>query len=685
MAIDLARFYPVFFAESLEQLDAMEAELVRPNVETADSESINTIFRATHSIKGGSATFEFTDIAGLTHVLETLLDEVRAGVRALDQGLVDLLLESVDCLRNQLQAYQAGTPLPYANLLDLQTRVETLISAEATVTPSTQPAPSGAGNWLIEFTPHLHLLRNGNDPYRMLRELAGLGKLSAVSDLSRLPPLADLDPEACYLGWTIRLQTSSGRTDIDELFEWVEGDCDLKIDLEYLDLAAPELKFNQDQDPDPDQPATDHAEPLKAAMGLVGAGSTESIRVNTNKIDELIDLVGELVINESILKQLIGDGDAHDVDPLQDAMIQFSRKLHDLQESAMNMRMLPMAFCFSRLPRIVRDLGKELGKEVMLELHGENTEVDKTILEKITDPLIHMVRNAIDHGIEPVRQRLAAGKPSRATITVEVYHQGGMVIVIVADDGGGLDTRKILRKAIDNGLINADQSLSDPEIQDLIFSPGFSTAENVTDVSGRGVGLDIVRRNIQSLGGHTTVRSEFGKGTKITIVLPLTLAIIDGQLVRVADRIFVVPMLAIVENSQTRPEDFQSLGGEKNLYRFRDEVVPILDLKRVWGIESAQSKSNDSGQLIVVIEAGSHYIGLLVDELLGQQQTVIKSLETNFRVVQGVSGATILGDGQVALILDPAGLVEIIAAEEQRIGGAKQSVNQSINDEAHRQ
>ena len=418
---------------------------------------------------------------------------------------------------------------------------------------------------------------------------------------------------------------------------------------------------------------------MATAAGPGGAGGG-SIRVDTDKIDQLIDLVGELVINESILKQLIGDSQAHEFDPLQVAMTQFSRNLRDLQESALNMRMLPMAFCFSRLPRIVRDLGNELGKDVMLELRGENTEVDKTVLEKITDPLIHMVRNAIDHGIEPVRKRLAAGKPSRATITVEVFHQGGMVIVSVSDDGGGLDNLKLLGKAIDKGVVNADDKLSEREIQDLIFSPGFSTASDVTDVSGRGVGLDIVRRNIQSLGGHATVQSELGKGTKFTIVLPLTLAIIDGQLVRIGDNIFVIPLLAIVENSQARPENFQSLGGQKNLYRFRDEIVPILDLARIWHIESAHGK--DDAQLIVGIETGGQYIGLLVDELMDQQQTVIKSLETNFRAVQGVSGATILGDGKVALILDATGLIEIIVAEERRIGGSNESDKKTTDDEA---
>ena len=682
MAIDLTRFYPIFFAESLEQLDTMEAELLRPNVEMAGNESINTIFRAAHSIKGGSATFDFADIADLTHVMETLIDDVRSGSRYLDEILVNLLLESVDGLREVLHGYQDSNPVSSDTVRDLQTRIELMIGADKVQSPSSKPAPAVNENWLIEFIPHAHLLRRGNDPYRILRELGGLGELSAAADLSRLPPLADIDPESCYLSWTIKLESTANRSEIHELFEWVEGDCELKVEREFNALINGELELSLEADEAEGAVAT---EALGAPTGIAGVGAGGSIRVDTDKIDLLIDMVGELVINESILTRLIGSSDAHDYTPLLDAMTQFTRNLRDLQETALNLRMLPMAFCFSRLPRIVRDLGKELGKDARLELHGENTEVDKIVLEKITDPLIHLVRNAIDHGIEPIRQRLAAGKPSQATITVEVFHEGGMVIINVGDDGSGLDTEKLLQKAIAKGMVDEGAKLSERELHDLIFSPGFSTAGNVTGVSGRGVGLDIVRRNIQSLGGHVSVRSEFGKGAHFTIVLPLTLAIIDGQLVRIGDNIFVIPILAIVENSHARPEDFQSLGGKKNLYRFRDSMVPILDLARAWQIESERNEADS--QLIVVIEARGHYIGLLVDELLDQQPTVIKSLESNFRAVPGISGATILGNGAVALILDAAGLIEMIVAEERciRIEQKVHLTRSKASDEAHGQ
>jgi two-component system chemotaxis sensor kinase CheA len=653
MSFDLARFHAVFFAESLEQLDAMEAELLRPDVERADSESINTIFRAAHSIKGASATFEFNDIAGLTHVLETLLDEVRSGQRPLDQPLVDLLLESVDCLRELLLSYQSGTPAPSDTADAIRTRVEKLIGTK----PETEPEPehvqeSGlSGAWRIAFKPHANLMRTGNDPYRLIRELAAMGELSTSADLSKLPLFSDLDPESIYINWEMLITTTAPRRDIDELFEWVEEDCDLTIEPDEgmfgdidLSLDAPELKIS-DGKLDLSTEAKPEPPPPPTSRDFTAPTLGRSIRVDTEKIDQLINLVGELIITESIVKRLAGLEIVDEFDPINDALEQLSRNVHNLQDTALSMRMLPVSFSLARLPRIVRELSKELGKEATLELRGEQTEVDKTILEKISDPLIHLVRNAIDHGIEPVRDRLAAGKPAKATIQVDVYHQGGTVVLKV-------------------NVVDEATELTDREIHDLIFSPGFTTATEVTDVSGRGVGLDVVRRNIQDLGGFVAVESIAGKGSKFLLTLPLTLAIIDGQLMRIGSSTYIVPLLAIVENTQIDNSQYESIAGERNLYRFRDRVVPVLDLAEAWKID--QDQASDERRQIVMVESGGVTVGLLVNELLDQQQVVIKSLEKNFRAVAGISGATILGDGTVALILDIPGLVKYIQSEERR-------------------
>ncbi len=639
MAVDLNRFHQVFFAESLEQLDAMEAELLRPDVEHAGAESINTIFRAAHSIKGGSATFGFQAIAALTHVLETLLDEARAGQRRLTADLVDLLLQAVDALRQCLSQYRSRKPPQLALLAALQQQFETLVSDESA--PVDAAPEQSQDGWRIEFCPDAQIMLRGNDPYRLIRELATLGECTAQVNHEGLPAMAEIDPEQCYLKWTIELRGNVPKDAITEIFEWVEDDCELTI-----------------------EPLT--SEPQMATeASLLEATSTRgnpqaTIRVDIDKIDQLINLVGELVITESMLDRQ-SEGQHGE---LQTTLAQLARNVGDLQDSALKMRMLPISFAFARLPRIVRDLSRGLGKQVGLQLLGEQTEVDKSVLEALTDPLTHLVRNAIDHGIESTQARRDAGKATQATITVRAYHEGGNVVVEVVDDGGGLDAKRILQHAIDSGVVESDAELPEHAIHNLIFRPGFSTSQAVSDVSGRGVGLDVVRRNVQDLGGSVRVESTTGEGTRFVLTLPLTLSIIDGQLVRIGDRTLIIPMLSIVQNIQVRPSEFESVGGQRNAFRFRDVVVPVADLAEAWELGSDSQAASE--RLMVVAEAGNRYVGLLVDELLEQQQVVIKSLEANFRAVTGVSAATILGDGSVALILDIAGLMRSVGGHERR-------------------
>ena len=639
MAIDLSRFHAAFFAESAEQLDAMEAELLRWDPEVGGDESINTIFRAAHSVKGGSSTFGFSDIAGLTHLLETLLHEVRSGERSLDAELVHRLLESVDCLRDLLSAHQRGTAVEHDKLAALTAHFEALVGGPAETGGSHPAAAAGDRRWQIRFRPHLSLMQRGNDPYRLIRELADLGDLKVEASLSRLPRLADLDPECCYLEWQMVLDAAVERQQIAEIFEWVEQDCDLEISQ-----AKPRM-----------EPARSSATVTREVEPGLAAGG--SVRVDVEKIDQLINRVGELVVTESRLLRLLAVEAEGELNTLRQTLETLSTNIRDLQDTALQMRMVPLSFAFHRLPRLVRDLSLELGKEASLEIRGEQTELDKGLLESLTDPLIHLVRNALDHGIESPEKRLAAGKPARARIDVRSFYRSGVVIIEVEDDGRGLDPDRILTMARERGLFRDRVDPPPSEVLNIIFSPGFTTATKVTDISGRGVGLDVVRRNIQRMGGRVTVDSTPGKGTVFSIEVPLTLSIIEGQLVRIGASIFVIPVLSIVQSLRADPASFERVGGGRLMYRFRSSVVPVLDLKRVW--ELGEPGEGDA-VMLVVVEWGRQRFALPVDELMDHQSVVIKSLEENFRRVSGLAGATVLGDGGVALILDIASLGGVV-------------------------
>ena len=713
MTLDLTQFHGVFFEESFEALDSMEAALLKLDAGAPDPERINTIFRVAHSIKGGSATFGFTAIASFTHSLETLLDEMRAGRMHVTQSLSNVLLKSVDVMREMLRAVQNNQPINAQAVADLQFDLEVAI-AQKDASAATGPVPTtgepsgtvaqaaGSARWEIDFKPYKELLTRGNDPLRMLRELASLGSVTTTAMLDALPTLAELDPQSCYLAWRIEIEGATSEQQIRDVFDWAEGDCDLairRLDAPVAEDAAAAPAATAD---DAQPAATDSAQapgelagtaasdalqstaqasssapaattpaapvgapvpapapvavltPAKETAPSAGADSG-SIRVSVEKIDELMNTVGELVITQAMLSQLGQRMEGPDAEQFRSSLAQLERNMRGLQESVMRVRMLPISFVFSRFPRMARDLAQRLGKQIELKLTGQETELDKTVMEKIGDPLVHLVRNSIDHGIEMPEARLAKGKSAVGTVHLDAYHRGGNIAVEVSDDGAGLDKERILAKARSRGLVGQNDTLTDDQVHDLIFLPGFSTAEKTTDVSGRGVGMDVVRRNVNELGGKIEIKSNPGKGSRFVITLPLTLAIVDGQSVAVGGETYIVPLVSIVESMQLKPQQVSRLAGRGEVLSFRGDYLPIIRLHEIFDVQP-RSRALHEG-LIVVAEGDGRRVGLFVDDLLGQQQVVIKSLETHYGRIDGVSGATILGDGCVSLILDLPGLI----------------------------
>lgn len=655
MSIDIRQFHQTFFEESFEGLEAMEAALLQLDPAAPDGETVNTIFRAAHSIKGGAGTFGFQEVASFTHDLETLLDEVRSGERQPDQYLIDVVLRSTDVLRAMLECARDEQAPEGCGAEALHQEIKALLATEATAaTPADDPKPTATDGWQIQFSPHRDIMLSGNDPLRILRELGRLGEMQLDCNLAELPDFIDLDPEQCYLSWQARLQGEVEQADISEVFAWVEDDCDLSITA--LAAEATETTDTGKVTPiTPGDSAAPDAPPKPAASKARSANKDGgSIRVATDKIDHLINLVGELVITQSMLEQTASGLDPVINEQLLAGLSELDRNTRHLQEAVMSTRMLPVDFVFSRFPRVVRDTASRLGKQVALHTSGEGAELDKGVIEKIVDPLNHIVRNAIDHGVEMPQERIDAGKPEQASIRLSAWHQGGHIAIQVADDGKGLNRDSILKKAKDAGMPVSD-SMPDSEIWPLIFSPGLSTATEVTDISGRGVGMDVVRKNIQSLGGTVDIDSALGEGTKVTIRLPLTLAILDGMSVRVGSEIYILPLNSVVESLQPQAEDLKAMGGETRVLRVRGEFLPLVSVHEFFDVQSPTPPLAES--IVVIVEAEGRQIALVVDELVGQQQVVIKSLERNYRRVAGVSGATILGDGRVALILDVAEVV----------------------------
>lgn len=679
MSIDMAQFVEAFLEESFEGLERMETELLA--LEGGDPETLNTIFRSAHSIKGGAGTFGFSAISEFTHGVETLLDRMRKGEQAADPETVNLLLRAVDVLRAQLEAARdGGGEADPAEVVEVRTLIENHLGGAAALAgdhgpddAGTEGPGSGPGGWRIRFEPHPDLMRTGNDPLRMFEVLEELGTLTVACDTTRLTDSPEaFDPEECYLAWDLELLGDATREQVQEVFEWVEDECDLQI--EPLESSAVSDDADTGTAPEPPGPGTSAEDPpaasaVRSAGGARGSESS-SMRVNTGKIDALIDMVGELVITQSMLtdisEQLEEDSSQVEaqIERLRTGLAELERNTRELQESVMGIRMVPIAQVFNRFPRLVHDISGQLGKQIELTLKGEYTEIDKTVMEHLGDPLVHLVRNAVDHGIELPEARAAAGKPETGQVSLEAYHRGGNVVIEIRDDGKGMDADRILAKARDAGLVGLNQQLDRHEILQLIFEPGLSTADQVSDLSGRGVGMDVVKKNIRGLGGNVELESEPGKGSRLTIRLPLTLSIMDGQLLKVGDETFVIPLIAIVESLQTQPESVKQAFGKLPLYRLREEYIPIVDLAALFG--RADPSPLPERALLVVAEADDQRVALRVDDLLGQQQVVIKTLETNFRKVPGTAGATILGDGQVALILDTAGIARMAAGRDIR-------------------
>ena len=652
---EMAEIAKVFFQESREGLDAMEAGLLGLG-DPSDTETINTIFRAAHSIKGGSATFGFTEVASFTHGVETLLDEMRNGVRPITAEAIQVLLQSCDCMREMIAATEAEHPLDQSRISTLNNDIRHILgerAGDAAAKPKRgsvgAPAATPTG-WRVRFEPVPDLLRLRNEPARMFAELARLGELSTEADTSALPLLDAMDPEACYLSWDLELTGRVSREQLDDIFDWVDPGCRLEF-IPLGDLPVPVPVAVTKKPPPSPSPIT-----TSSPRAATEAGS---IRVDTGKLDSIINLVGELLITQSMLSTFAEGLDPGKLDTLRKGLSQLARNTRELQESIMQIRMLPISFAFNRFPRLVHDLSRKLGKTVEIKLTGENTELDKTILEKISDPLVHLVRNSLDHGLETPEQRTASGKSPNGTIELGAFHEGGSIIIEVRDDGAGLNKKKILQKARERGLVAADQELTDDQIDNLIFMPGFSTAEQISDVSGRGVGMDVVRRNINDLGGHVQISSKEGLGSTIRIRLPLTLAILDGQLVRVGKEVYIISLLAIVETIQVSQDRLSTLLGSSEIFRLRDEYLPVIKLSEMFGIEPDAGTAEQG--LLVVVEADNKRVCVLVDDLLAQQQVVIKSLESNFKPVPGIAGATILGDGAVALIIDVRDLIRAAA------------------------
>jgi two-component system chemotaxis sensor kinase CheA len=696
MSIDMSQFHQVFFEECFEGLEAMESGLLSLDIGDIDPEAINTIFRAAHSIKGGSGTFGFTVVAEYTHIMETLLDEMRDGRRQVTKQAVDVLLGSVDCLREMLTSIQNEEDVNAESVAVHQSALETELNGESSAntqpnvvaTPAINTAPSPIQSqeedeepeieeeqgWKISFCPYLNLLKTGNDPVRLFRELSALGQLTTNVNIQDVPDFNELDPEECNISWDLVLVSDASESTVREIFSWVEEDCE----LELSPLAKPKKKKKP-------KVATPVSAPTPAVVEtkeviapvivpppttVVKKASSESdsaknapkasssIRVDTDKIDTLINMVGEVVITQSMLG-LIGENFTMDkVGQLKRGLAQLERHTRDLQQSVMNIRMLPISFVFSRFPRLVHDISTKLNKKITLKLVGENTEVDKAVVELINDPLVHLIRNSLDHGIEMPAERIAAGKPETGTIELKAYHRGGHIVIEIIDDGRGMDKSKLLAKAIEKGLVEESAIMTDKQILELIFMPGFSTAEQLSDISGRGVGMDVVRRNIQSLGGNIDIISELGKGSTIAIHLPLTLAILDGQSVAVGDETYIVPLVSIIESINITEKMLNKVAGKGETFKLRNEYLPIIRMREIFNVKTGAATKPNEG-VIVVVEGQGALCGFLVDELLGQQQVVIKSLEANYRRVEGVSGATILGDGSVALILDVPGLVRL--------------------------
>ena len=667
MSMDISDFYQTFFDEADELLADMEQHLLDLVPEAPDSEQLNAIFRAAHSIKGGAGTFGFTILQETTHLMENLLDEARRGEMQLNTDIINLFLETKDIMQEQLDAYKSSTEPDAASFEYICNALRQLaLEAKGEVVPA---ATSGAKLSVVDTASvDAAPAANADEKDGKLRiVLSGLkeGEVNLLEEeLGNLATLSDVVKGTDTLSAT--LDGGVGEEDIVAVLCFVIEPDQIAFETAPAGAAAQSAEAVVEVEAEPvtavqaapavAQPPALKAvpkEPAARADKPARASESTSIRVAVEKVDQLINLVGELVITQSMLAQRSNELDPVNHGDLITSMTQLQRNARDLQESVMSIRMMPMEYVFSRFPRLVRDLASKLDKQVELTQIGSSTELDKSLIERIIDPLTHLVRNSLDHGIETPEKRVEAGKSPVGNLTLSAEHQGGNICIEVTDDGAGLNRDRILAKAISQGM-TVHENMSDEDVGMLIFAPGFSTAEQVTDVSGRGVGMDVVKRNIQEMGGHVEIKSKQGQGTTIRILLPLTLAILDGMSVKVNDEVFILPLNAVMESLQPRDEDLHPLAGGERVLEVRGEYLPLVELWKVFDVSGAKTEATQG--IVVILQSAGRRYALLVDQLIGQHQVVVKNLESNYRKVPGISAATILGDGSVALIVDVSAL-----------------------------
>lgn len=671
MSVDLAELTGALFDEANEHVATMESTLLALEQDPSDRELLNAIFRAAHSIKGAAGIFGYTDLLHFTHALEGLLHLLRSGSIEFSPPLPDLLFRSTDALRGLVDSTRLGQPPspilgPLVHELDAAARRASADASEAS------PAKEAAAQALpaapeqpvtravrVRFAPGRELLRMGMDPLLVLRDLFQLGTADVCLEADALPPIDELDPESSYLAWTITLQTDKTEADIRDVFAFVEDVSQVEVTVAQTPTAEPSSSPQpsaaaEAANPAPAFPVAPEPPAPQVTGARPAAVDRSTVRVDTSKLDRLIDLVGELVIAQSMVTAALDDGKPGAQARLREAILAMDRNTRELQDRVMAVRMLPLGSVLHRFPRMVRDLCGTLKKKVDLVVVGDDVELDKGVIEKLSDPLTHLVRNAIDHGFELPEERLAAGKPEEGRLSITAYHQGGNVLIEVADDGRGLPREKIRDKARALGLLPKDVEPTAEELHAVVFAPGFSSKDEVTDVSGRGVGMDVVKRNVESMSGSLQFTSEPGKGSKLRIRLPLTMAIIDGLTLRIGEQIFVMPLVEVVESLRPTHAQFQTVLGRGEVIRVRNSAIPLVRLHERLGIRGAQTDPCQA--LVCIVETHGSLVGFLVDEIVGQAQVVVKTLETNYRRIDGVTGATILGDGHVALILDAQAL-----------------------------
>lgn len=686
-----------FFIECEELLESAQDGLQAMEDGSADSDTINAVFRAVHSIKGGAGAFGLDDLVKFAHRFETVLDEVRSGNYTPDHDAILLFFSCGDILSDLVRAARDGTDIDKASVDRTVVGLDALVSIEEEEeidADDFQPmgvsldlgldlpdleSDTGTAGFQIRFKPEERLYSLGNEPLYVLRALSQLGELDVEIDYDDVPDLDGLNCRESHLQWNLTLKTEADRSEIDEVFEFVEGLCELDIDdietdadtadlPEMPDFAAlnadddsTETEANETPKPgnveptpniSPSAPPAAQAKESKATPVAAHAAPKATVRVDLERIDRLVNLVGELVINQAMLSQSVTEAGLPPNSPVVNGLEEFMQLTRDIQDSVMMIRAQPVKSLFQRMSRIIRESSAAIGKNVRLKADGEATEIDKTVIERLADPLTHMIRNAVDHGLETTEGRLAAGKSAEGIVTLSAAHKSGRVVIEVSDDGSGINRERVLQIAIDKNLVPEDSNLSDGEIDNLLFLPGFSTAKEVSALSGRGVGMDVVKSAIQALGGRISISSTRGVGTTFSISLPLTLAVLDGMVVHVADETLVVPLNAIVETLTLTPGDIRALGPETNVVQIRGEFVPLLDLGTELGYRQPLPDYAGGIVLLITHEDGSR-AALVVDSIQDQRQVVIKGLQDSYGHVPGVAAATILGDGQIALILDP--------------------------------